>query len=296
MYRKLSVLLFLICFFSVWTVFADPSERASTDPWRILKVLYESYPGVITSIDYDFTLEDWYLESGATRLYWAEGRLLKEQDIPKRLSWRAYIDYSYPSKIPDPVNFSPEVIASLNAELLTEKRKNTQDYNSAFFELLYDGATRRKIESQLIRFDYLGKRVSVHKKIEAPLKRVESRINILANEFPEVRLFIDTIESIDGYNWREVRDTNSRSNHSWGIAIDILPKGWGKKNIYWNWLSYWNDLWMLIPLDQRWMPPLSVIRIFEEEGFIWGGKWHLWDNMHFEYRPELLRLQKSGYN
>lgn len=296
MYRKLSVLLFLICFFSVWTVFADPSERASTDPWRVLKVLYESYPGVITSIDYDFTLEDWYLESGATRLYWAEGRLLKEQDIPKRLSWRAYIDYSYPSKIPDPAFFSPEVIASLNAELLTEKRKNTQDYNSAFFELLYDGATRRKIESQLIRFDYLGKRVSVHKKIEAPLKRVESRINILANEFPEVRLFIDTIESIDGYNWREVRDTKSRSNHSWGIAIDILPKGWGKKNIYWNWLSYWNDLWMLIPLDQRWMPPLSVIRIFEEEGFIWGGKWHLWDNMHFEYRPELLRLQKSGYN
>ena len=23
------------------------------------------------------------------------------------------------------------------------------------------------------------------------------------------------------------------------------------------------------------------------EGFIWGGYWAIWDNMHFEYHPEL---------
>ena len=33
------------------------------------------------------------------------------------------------------------------------------------------------------------------------------------------------------------------------------------------------------------------IEIFEKNGFIWGGKWDLWDNMHFEYRPELILLQ-----
>jgi hypothetical protein len=36
------------------------------------------------------------------------------------------------------------------------------------------------------------------------------------------------------------------------------------------------------------MPPKRVIDIFEKEGFIWGGKWTVWDNMHFEYRPELI--------
>jgi hypothetical protein len=37
-----------------------------------------------------------------------------------------------------------------------------------------------------------------------------------------------------------------------------------------------------------------VIRIFEEEGFIWGGKWAMYDTMHFEYHPELLLLSFSG--
>ncbi|HQN03589.1 MAG TPA: M15 family metallopeptidase, partial [Rectinema sp.] len=49
-----------------------------------------------------------------------------------------------------------------------------------------------------------------------------------------------------------------------------------------------NEDWMLIPLSERWMPPKRVIDIFEKEGFIWGGKWTVWDNMHFEYRPELI--------
>lgn len=292
MYRQLFAAFLLVYLFSVTNLFADPSERIYTDPWQVLNALYLSYPGHITSIDYDYEVKDWYLQSGETRLYWADGRLLKKEDIPNRFTWRAYVDYVYPKKIPDPASFTPEIIASLNSDLLIEKRRNSQDYNIAFFDLIYDGATRRKTESHITRFDYLGKRVSVHTKIEAPLKRVEQRIYALAKESPEVQFFIDSIDTIDGYNWREVRDSNSRSHHSWGIAIDILPKGWAKKNIYWNWLSYWNDFWMLIPLDRRWMPPLSVIHIFESEGFIWGGKWHLWDNMHFEYRPELLLLQK----
>ncbi|MBQ9624309.1 MAG: M15 family metallopeptidase, partial [Treponema sp.] len=25
-----------------------------------------------------------------------------------------------------------------------------------------------------------------------------------------------------------------------------------------------------------------------EEGFIWGGYWVIFDNMHFEYHPELI--------
>jgi hypothetical protein len=31
----------------------------------------------------------------------------------------------------------------------------------------------------------------------------------------------------------------------------------------------------------------------EEEGFIWGGKWPMYDTMHFEYRPELILLSLS---
>jgi hypothetical protein len=35
-----------------------------------------------------------------------------------------------------------------------------------------------------------------------------------------------------------------------------------------------------------------VIRAFENEGFTWGGKWALYDNMHFEFRPELHEINR----
>ncbi len=273
----------------------DPSLIVVDNPWPVLRALLVSYPEKISGVDYDFAVKDWFLIIGDERLYWADGRLLSEKEIQNRSKWRAYVDYLYPDDIPDPALFSSETIARLNADLLAENRSNSTIYNIRFYDLLYDGATRRKIESHIKRIDYLGARVSVHTSIIAPLKRIEERLNELAEKNAEVKTFLASITTIEGYNWREIVDSPSRSNHSWGLAIDILPKNWGKKNIYWNWVSYWNDEWMLIPLDRRWMPPAVVISIFEDEGFIWGGKWLLWDNMHFEYRPELVYLKKWGY-
>jgi hypothetical protein len=39
--------------------------------------------------------------------------------------------------------------------------------------------------------------------------------------------------------------------------------------------------------------PQAIVDAFEAEGFIWGGKWHSFDFMHFEYRPELLICQPA---
>jgi hypothetical protein len=62
--------------------------------------------------------------------------------------------------------------------------------------------------------------------------------------------------------------------------------------VYWLWERVHTDNWMLVPPERRWMPPAQVIRAFENEGFIWGGKWALYDNMHFEFRPELHELNR----
>jgi hypothetical protein len=43
--------------------------------------------------------------------------------------------------------------------------------------------------------------------------------------------------------------------------------------------------------------PWEIVAAFEEQGFIWGGKWYHYDTIHFEYRPELLakaRLTNPG--
>jgi hypothetical protein len=50
---------------------------------------------------------------------------------------------------------------------------------------------------------------------------------------------------------------------------------------------------MLLPQSCLWTPPEQVVKLFYEEGFIWGGHWDKYDTMHFEYRPELILLSKS---
>ncbi len=282
------------------TVFADDRVPLDARPpvenaHLVLRAFLVSYPDRVSGVDYDAEARDWYLTAGGKRFYWARGRLLPAAERADYAKWRPYVDYLYPRSVPDPEGFPPELVARLSPRALSERRKNAAAYNIAFYDALYDGRTRRRIEAHITRFDYLGKRVSVHESIVAPLKRVEARIRALAGSDAEVERFLASVSSVEGYNWREISDSPARSNHSWGIAVDILPRNWGKKNIYWNWVSYWNDRWMMISPDRRWTPPEAVITAFEDEGFVWGGKWLLWDTMHFEYRPELLTLQRWGH-
>lgn len=87
-------------------------------------------------------------------------------------------------------------------------------------------------------------------------------------------------EGASTYEYRVIKDTDRLSMHSFGIAIDLAPT----KTQYWKGettsetakIGYKNTM------------PLSIVRIFEKHGFIWGGRWYHYDTMHFEYRPELL--------
>lgn len=271
------------------------AEEIMKNPVIILEALCESYPEV-TGPEYDENAGDWFVFLNGEKFYWAEGRLLQETEKASAGNWRPFVDYLYPETTPDPSFFSDELISSLDSDVLSVTRATAEPYYYGFWDSLYGGNDRISLETHIRRFDYLGTRVSVHTSIIEPLKRVEVRILEEAEKDREVKAFVDSIVRIEGYNWREISDRPARSNHSWGIAIDILPENWSRKNVYWNWTSYWNEEWMLTPLDERWTPPEKVISIFEDEGFIWGGKWILWDNMHFEYRPELINLQRKGYS
>jgi hypothetical protein len=82
------------------------------------------------------------------------------------------------------------------------------------------------------------------------------------------------------YNCRPIAGTNRPSPHGFGIAIDIAAA----HSHYWRWSKpdadgrypYRNEI------------PLEIVHIFEQHGFIWGGKWYHYDTMHFEYRPEII--------
>jgi hypothetical protein len=63
---------------------------------------------------------------------------------------------------------------------------------------------------------------------------------------------------------------------------------------YWQWAADGGITeWWTIPLEKRLRVPLPVIEAFEAEGFVWGGKWLLFDNIHFEYRPEVLIMARQ---
>ncbi|HET9716856.1 MAG TPA: M15 family metallopeptidase [Pseudolabrys sp.] len=88
------------------------------------------------------------------------------------------------------------------------------------------------------------------------------------------------------YNCRPVAGSRARSMHAYGAAIDINTR----------YASYWR--WAAPRASPQWQNriPAEIVQIFEKHGFIWGGRWHHYDTMHFEYRPELLGGKRTSGN
>ena len=93
--------------------------------------------------------------------------------------------------------------------------------------------------------------------------------------------YLEYLRPIQGtYNCRPIAATNRLSAHGLGIAIDLAEA----HAHYWLWakpaagngIPYKNDM------------PWEIVRVFENHGFIWGGKWYHYDTMHFEFRPEIM--------
>jgi hypothetical protein len=64
------------------------------------------------------------------------------------------------------------------------------------------------------------------------------------------------------YSPRKIFGTDRWSKHAYGMAVD---------------LNYF-------PETGETKVEMPVVKCFEKEGFIWGGRWKNKDNMHFEWR------------
>ncbi len=290
-----SLALFQLNFFA----FAEEepwSRFSNLSPKEELEIFRESYPWAQFELDYDKEEKDWTLAVTAfgkkSVFYRAEGLYLPKAQLPnKDRYWR--VIYKYNQTLDDPADFSEEKKARIRSYSSDENRKKGAVSSKFIFDALYDCRTRASTETHLRSMTLWNKPLNVHRQIGKKLDKIEAKVWALAKTDREVRDFLKTLSSCSGYNWREIRDSPTRSFHSYGIAVDILPKGWGNKIVYWGYEKQkGNKNWMLIPLKSRWMPPAAVIKAFEDEGFIWGGRWAIWDNMHFEYHPELLIAER----
>ncbi|MBR5096813.1 MAG: M15 family metallopeptidase [Treponema sp.] len=276
----------------------DPkwSRLSNLSPKEELEIFRQAYPWVEFELDYDKEVKDWALRitsyKKTTTLYRAEGLYLPKSELPNRDHyWR--VIYKYNRTLDDPADFSEEKKQMIRDYSSAENRKNGAVSSKFIFGAIYDCQTRAATESHLRSMTLWNRPINMNRQVGKVLDRVEAKVWRLAKTDKEVYNFLKSLVRCYGYNWRQIRDSPTRSFHSYGIAVDILPKNWGNKIVYWGYEKQkGNKNWMLIPLKARWMPPASVIKIFEDEGFIWGGRWAIWDNMHFEYHPELFVAQQ----
>jgi len=282
--NKLRIILLLLSLSAARLPGQDTGRTASGE--MVLRAFRKCFPektGAVSFID-----NDWTITAGGVTFYWAGGRLLPEAEKGNADSYGPHFFYVIPDKATPPEDFPPRYVEALRERAGGEARLDRKDSNRAFYGALYGGLERKEIEARLERVDFLGKKVTLHQDIAGALKRIETEIK----KWDGAENFIATLGSVESYSWRQIAGTRRLSYHSWGLAVDIQPKSLGGKAIYWLWERERNKDWMLVPLDKRWNPPGPVIEAFEKEGFIWGGKWPLYDNMHFEYHPELFELTR----
>ena len=220
---------------------------------------------------------------------WASGRILgpEQQDHWQEFAPQPF--YPYPRQLPDVGSWSDEQVAAVEGRL-AQRRSAAPRRESQFFDTLWGIHDRATADASQKRIRFFGLRVTVHKSLEAPLARIQTKLQAARNGDRTLDAFLKTLVELDGYNWRSIAETQSRSNHAYGAAIDIIPKSYRGKNPYWLWAPQEHPGWYRTAWAQRWEPHIALIQAFEDEGFIWGGKWLLFDTIHFEYRPEILVL------
>ncbi|MDR0290203.1 MAG: M15 family metallopeptidase [Treponema sp.] len=259
------------------------NERAQL----IMETLAAAYPDRIERAE--FHNGDWTVLMGGTRYYFAEGRLLPEELRDKAADYSPQPFYNYIEDLPAWRTPSAEE-AERYRSMGENRSRNPIRRSPLFFDALWQANTRAESERRTKPLAFLGSSVRVHEGIHEKLKLVEERILAAARSDSQVRSWISGINTVQGWNWRSVADIPSRSYHSYGVAVDILPKSLGGKETYWLWAARNRPEWWNIPYSDRFHPPIAVIRAFEANGFIWGGKWLFFDTMHFEYRPEIIML------
>ncbi len=156
--------------------------------------------------------------------------------------------------------------------------------NKAFFTKMYGDCEKGEVSARLVPLVWLPKtwgktiRVTSVNDVNVHLRKVSEEIDALPDNIKRAAFPI-----AGTYNCRAVADTGQPSAHGYGIAIDLNTAF----SDYWYWGPHAG------PILYRNRIPKEIVAIFENHGFIWGGKWYHFDTMHFEYRPELLSARPS---
>ncbi len=144
------------------------------------------------------------------------------------------------------------------------------------------GGNRKEVEKNLSSISTLCGNITFNKNARAgeSLKKALNEAKELANNKNKINNFIFPISG--GYNYRVIQDTGRLSPHAYAIAIDLNRNN----SDYWKWVDKSKGSKRIEEY------PKELVKVFEDNGFVWGGKWEHFDILHFEYRPEIILKSK----
>lgn len=238
--------------------------------------LQQAYPDHIQSVS-----DEALIWQDGTRMAVQDGKVDKTQQekLEQPALWDQVHHVYYQKGIPaDPATFNPpDDPGRIRYE--------------PFFRKMY-GDTKEQVEAQLTMIYWMPAHfgtkypllVTTVNRVDEKLATISAELSELVNTHPDYLPFLDNPGGT--FEWRVIANTNRLSPHSFGMTIDVNAN----LTNYWQWdlqkagipvteeaeLHYRNDL------------PWEIVAVFEKYGFIWGGKWHHYDSMHFEYRPEIM--------
>ena len=264
-----------------------PEEEEEHQPCRaerVMRALAEAYPRRVLKAEYRDN--GWAVLLRDTWFYYADGRLLPEELLYRIPYYRPIAFYdNYPHELPPWTPPTPEQISFFRE--WSAARATQLPRAPHFFDTLYRARSHAESYRRVKTIRFLGNPVTVHHAILEELTLVEYRILEAARTDSLVRAWINDIDRVYGWHWRNIGGTQSRSFHAYGVAVDIIPRTLAGRAVYWRWSG---PNWFNIPHERRHHPPDAVIRAFEAQGFVWGGKWPFFDTIHFEFRPEVMIL------
>ncbi len=246
---------------------AGEENISSPAPIQSIQILMEAYPDDVVGVEEEGD-DIWVIMASGDRILYDDRReksfeeMLEDADIEDMMSM------AYPLEPADGIADEGQDPGRIRCY--------------AFFDAVY-GASREEIEGNLVNVEYGDDTLMVNGKAGAAkaLEQAAKEIAAYVEDHPEVYSY--AYPSSGAYYYRTIYGTDRLSPHSYGIAVD-MPE---HPDDYWEKAPYEAGAARLEGY------PLELVEIFEKNGFIWGGKWHHFDLLHFEYRPELL-LKKTA--
>jgi hypothetical protein len=237
---------------------------------------------------------EWAVRIEGRWYYWAEGRLLPAELRPRAGEFtplRFYRYYRGPLRIRE---IEPEFAERLRT-ILAERKSDPPVRHPGFQDALYGVSSRAEAERMMVDLTFLGHRTRVHPVAVEALRRVEREVRQAASRDPDVAEFVADLNAVEGFHWRNIAGTRARSFHSYGAAVDLIPRYYGGDFGYWRWAAEAGiEDWWALGEEDRFMIPQPIVDAFERNGFVWGGKWLFFDPIHFEYRPEVFLLNPEA--